>query len=109
MKVPISQCQPETGVVIPVIDRSRCDGKQDCVAVCPFDVFEMQRLTAEDTFWLPVSAKKRQKLVGRWQAFTPNADRCHACNLCVVACPEDAIRLVRQTQPDAEDAASAEP
>jgi NAD-dependent dihydropyrimidine dehydrogenase PreA subunit len=101
MKSPVSQCQPETGVVVPVIDRSRCDGKQDCVAVCPFDVFAMQRLTAGDTMWLAVSAKKRQKLVGAWQAFTPGADRCHACNLCVVACPEDAIRLVKTPRDDA--------
>ena len=26
-------------------------------------------------------------------AYTPNADDCRACGLCVVACPEDAITL----------------
>ncbi|HTB58985.1 MAG TPA: 4Fe-4S binding protein, partial [Polyangia bacterium] len=28
-------------------------------------------------------------------AYTPLADACQACGLCVVACPEKAIRLLR--------------
>jgi NAD-dependent dihydropyrimidine dehydrogenase PreA subunit len=91
-----SQCEPEAGRLIPIIDRNRCDGKQDCVAVCPFDVFAMQRLTALDLAMFPVAPRKAHKLIGKWQAFTVRAEACHACNLCVVACPEDAIRLVRR-------------
>jgi|HubBroStandDraft_2_1064218.scaffolds.fasta_scaffold259259_2 4Fe-4S ferredoxin len=91
-----SQCEPEAGRLIPIIDRSRCDGKQDCVAVCPFDVFAMQRLTALDLAMFSVPPRKAHKLVGKWQAFTVRAEACHACNLCVVACPENAIRLVRR-------------
>jgi 4Fe-4S ferredoxin len=83
-------------MLIPIIDRSRCDGKQDCVAVCPFDVFAMQRLTALDLAMFSVPPRKAHKLVGKWQAFTVRAEACHACNLCVVACPENAIRLVRR-------------
>ena len=30
---------------------------------------------------------------GRKTAYTPNADACRACGLCVVACPEKAIAL----------------
>src|ERR1700742_2914797 len=90
-----SQCEPESGKVLPLIDRNRCDGKQDCVAVCPFDVFAMQRLSANDVASLPFPTRKAHKLVGKWQAFTVKPDSCHACNLCVIACPEDAIRLVR--------------
>ena len=89
-----SQCEPEAGRLIPIIDRNRCDGKQDCVAVCPFDVFAMHRLTALDLAMFSVSPRKAHKLVSKWQAFTVRAEACHACNLCVVACPEDAIRLV---------------
>ena len=91
-----SQCQPEASMLIPIIDRNRCDGKQDCVAVCPFDVFAMQRLTALDLAMFSVPPRKAHKLVGKWQAFTVRAEACHACNLCVVACPENAIRLVRR-------------
>jgi len=91
-----SQCEPEAGRLIPIIDRSRCDGKQDCVAVCPFDVFAMQRFTALDLATFSVPLRKAHKLVGKWQAFTVRAEACHACNLCVVACPENAIRLVRR-------------
>ena len=91
-----SQCEPEAGRLIPIIDRNRCDGKQDCVAVCPFDVFAMHRLTALDLAMFSVSPRKAHKLVSKWQAFTVRAEACHACNLCVVACPEDAIRLVRR-------------
>jgi 4Fe-4S ferredoxin len=91
-----SQCEPEAGRLIPIIDRSRCDGKQDCVAVCPFDVFAMQRLTALDLAMFSVPPRKAHKLVGKWQASTVRAEACHACNLCVVACPENAIRLVRR-------------
>jgi ferredoxin len=30
----------------------------------------------------------------RMTAYTPRADQCQACGLCVVACPEKAITLV---------------
>jgi 4Fe-4S ferredoxin len=90
-----SQCQPEAGKFLPIIDRNRCDGKQDCVAVCPFDVFAMQRISVSDLSALPFPPRKAHKLIGKWQAFAVRAEACHACNLCVVACPEDAIRLVR--------------
>lgn len=90
-----SQCQPEAGAVLPVIDHGRCNGKQDCVAGCPFDVFVMQRITALDLVMLPVAPRKAYMLIGKWQAFTVHAEDCHACNLCVIACPEEAIRLVR--------------
>lgn len=95
MKLRPSQCRPEAGKVFPVIDRNRCDGKQDCVAVCPFDVFAMQRITAFDIVAMPVQPRKAHKLIGKWQAFTVQPEACHDCNLCVVACPEDALRLVR--------------
>jgi ferredoxin len=32
---------------------------------------------------------------GRKTAYTPRADACQACGLCVVACPEKAITLDR--------------
>ena len=29
------------GAFAPVVNRARCEGKADCVAVCPHDVFEV--------------------------------------------------------------------
>ena len=59
-----SQCQPEAGTVLPVIDRNRCDGKQDCVAVCPFDVFAMQRITVLDLAMAPRAAAESPQVNG---------------------------------------------
>jgi len=93
-----SQRQPEAGTFLPVIDRNLCDGKQDCVAVCPFEVFSMQRITGMDLAMFPVAPRKAHKFIGKWQAFVVRAEACHACNLCVIACPEDAIRLVHNNK-----------
>jgi len=60
-------------MLIPIIDRNRCDGKQDCVAVCPFDVFAMQRLTALDLAMFSVLRGKRtnSSANGRPSPFAP--------------------------------------
>lgn len=85
----------EAGKVMPLIDRERCEGKNDCVRVCPYDVFEVRRIDAPDFSALSFKGKVRSLLHGRMTAYTPAADACHACGLCVTACPEDAIRLVK--------------
>ena len=41
MNDPAAQCPQEPGIFRPVIDRNRCEGKEDCVAVCPYQVFSM--------------------------------------------------------------------
>jgi 4Fe-4S ferredoxin len=91
----VAKCQPEAGKVVPVIDRTRCEGKQDCVAVCPFDVFEMRHLTQEDTQSMGFFPRIKARLRGNWQAFVIRPEACHACNLCVLACPEQAIKLIQ--------------
>lgn len=35
---PGEQCRAEPGQYVPVIDRSRCEGKRDCAEVCPYGV-----------------------------------------------------------------------
>jgi len=81
---------------MPLIDRNRCEGKRQCVAVCPFNVFAMGTLSAEQRRALSLRGKIKG-FAHRWQqAFASNADACHACGLCIAACPEKAIRLVRR-------------
>jgi 4Fe-4S ferredoxin len=43
---------------------------------------------------LPLRAKLKAWAHGKATVFTPNADACQACGLCVAACPERAITLV---------------
>jgi NAD-dependent dihydropyrimidine dehydrogenase PreA subunit len=88
-------CAPESGRVVPVVDRARCEGKSDCVRVCPHDVFEVRTMDDADFAQLGFFAKLKSRAHGRQTAYTPNANACHACNACVVACPERAISLAK--------------
>jgi NAD-dependent dihydropyrimidine dehydrogenase PreA subunit len=81
--------------LVPVIDRNRCEGKEDCVKVCPCDVFEVRRMDEADFAGLGFLGKWKSRAHGRRSAYTPRADACEACGLCVTACPEQAIRLER--------------
>src|SRR5579864_6921022 len=89
-------CNQLPGVVAPVIDRTRCEGKEDCVAVCPYDVFEVRVLTQNERSALPLFVRFKAAFHGNRQAFAVRAELCHSCGLCVAACPETAIRLARQ-------------
>lgn len=82
------------GPVTPVVDRNRCEGKNDCVRVCPEDVFEVRTIDDADFAALSFLGKLKSRAHGKKTAYTPNAEACQACGLCVTACPERAIRLV---------------
>lgn len=92
---PGEDCKAPAGAWKPVVDRARCEGKGDCVEVCPYDVFEVGTI-ADDEF-RAMRLLVRLKLIahGKKTAYTPRADACRACGLCVVACPEKALTLVR--------------
>ena len=100
-------CRQAPGVLRPVIDRNRCEGKGDCVAVCPYDVFTIGTLLADERRGLSLVGKLKGFAHGWQQAFTPDADRCRACGHCVTACPERAIKLVRQGHNGRHDAPPA--
>lgn len=83
------------GVVAPVINRNRCEGKEDCVKVCPYGVFEMGTLSAQDRSGLSLVGKLKAWGHGHRQAFVVKPAECHNCGLCVTACPEKAITLAK--------------
>lgn len=78
-----------------MVDRSKCEGKKDCVEACPEDVFDVRRMDDSDFAALGLLAKLKILAHGRMTAYTPRADACKSCGLCVVACPEKAIELVK--------------
>jgi 4Fe-4S ferredoxin len=89
------ECKQAPGVFQPVIDRNRCEGKADCVRVCPTGVFKVG--TLPKTLRVELNLKGKIKgFVHRWQqALLVNPSACEACGLCVSHCPEKAITLVR--------------
>jgi NAD-dependent dihydropyrimidine dehydrogenase PreA subunit len=93
---PGRECKADPARFAPRIDRDRCEGKSDCVEVCPYGVFEVRRIDDTDFAALGVLGKLKSLAHGRKSAYTPNADACRACGLCVVACPEKAITLVER-------------
>jgi len=55
----------------PEVDKEKCIGCEECVDVCPSDVYEMQ-----DDKSVPV-----------------NPDECIGCEACLEACEQDAITI----------------
>lgn len=89
------RCRAEPGVFRPRIDRNRCEGKAACARVCPYGVFAIGTLPSAQRTGLSWRGKLKG-LAHRWQqALLADADACRACGLCVAACPEQAITLVR--------------
>jgi len=86
------------GVVLPVVDFNRCEGKDACAKVCPFDVFEVRKIDRSDYKNLSFMGKVKNRVHGGMVAYTPRADQCRACGLCVKACPERAIKLMETLQ-----------
>lgn len=91
-------CKQPEGKFKPVVDFSRCEAKGPCAEVCPYDVFEIRKIEPIDYAAMGLLAKLKNRVHGGMVSYTPGADRCRACGLCVKACPEHAIALVKAVQ-----------
>ncbi len=92
---PKANCKQPPGVIAPIVNLKRCEGKGDCLDVCPENVFEIRRIDDADYQALGLLNRFKIRVHGMQVAYTPNADACRACGLCVSACPEHAITLAR--------------
>src|SRR4029434_7991778 len=103
-------CKHPAGFMTPVIDRNRCEGKQDCVEACPYhvvhivprrgeacaaDVFEMGQLGAAERASLSFVGRLKAWAHGNRQAYAVRAADCHGCGVCVAERAENAIKLAR--------------
>jgi 4Fe-4S ferredoxin len=90
-----SACDDKPGHIVPVVDSNLCENKGPCVEVCPYDVFEIRELLPQEWNNLKLISRFKTWVHGGKQAFVIRPDACHACGLCVIACPERAITLRR--------------
>ncbi|MEO8716679.1 MAG: ferredoxin family protein [Burkholderiales bacterium] len=88
-----ASCAGAPGKVAPVVDRNRCEAKGDCVRVCPYGVFEIRDLSVDDRRQLSWRGRLKVWAHGNRQSFVARPDACHACQLCIAACPEQALSL----------------
>jgi NAD-dependent dihydropyrimidine dehydrogenase PreA subunit len=91
---PGDDCRAAPGTHRITVNRNKCEGKADCVEVCPYSVFEVRRIDDADYAQLSLIGKLKSRAHGRRTAYTPRLDACQACGMCVVACPEGALELV---------------
>jgi 4Fe-4S ferredoxin len=96
VSTPAPVCKQEPGVIFPVVDLKRCEGKGDCERVCPENVFEVRRIDEMDYRRLGLLQKIKLRIHGLNVSYTPNVDACRSCGLCVSACPEHAITLAKR-------------
>jgi 4Fe-4S ferredoxin len=87
------KCKPHSGVLIPIVNFNKCEGKGPCIEVCPYQVFEMKPISDEEYAQLNFMGKLKTVVHGRGKAFVIHPELCHSCGLCVTACPEKAIQL----------------
>ena len=69
----------------PIVDEEKCAGCEECVDVCPVDVFELQDLPEHPDTQKSVPVR---------------ADDCILCMACVTSCPTEAITVEEEQKTD---------
>ena len=97
---PADRCDDTPGRLRPVIDRDRCEGKESCVEVCPYDVFERGTLSADETRALSWLGWFKSLAHGWGQAYAVRADKDIEAALAGLSTFSDAYQAaVDQPQP----------
>ena len=63
------ECAGSPGKVAPVVDRNRCEGEEQCVQVCPYNVFEVRVLAPVERAELSLLGRLKAWAHGNRQAF----------------------------------------
>jgi len=79
-RVLAASCKQPPAAIRPVVDLERCEGKGDCVRVCPEDVFRVRRIEDADYARLSLMHKLKQRVHGMQVAHTPNVDACRGAD-----------------------------
>ncbi len=77
-----------TGGYRVVVDPGSCENKQECLDVCPTDVFDMVKPRVSNLL-----LRLKIRVHGGVVAEPTREGQCIGCMACVTACPESAITV----------------
>ena len=80
---------------IPEIDLNKCESDGICVKSCLFKVFEMNLISDRQFSKLSLIGKIKTLFHGRNKAIVIYPYQCTGCGVCIIACPEKAIKLIK--------------
>jgi 4Fe-4S ferredoxin len=75
------------------VDPGRCENKQQCLDVCPTDVFDMVKPRVGNLL-----IRLKIRVHGGVIAAPVRESQCIGCMACVTACPEDAITVTARVE-----------